>query len=976
MVPQSSDDGHRLDASRGRSPAALRPVVPDSELAAGLDPGPDADSTMPPMAASGAGDGATLVPGTGQVDRGGGVVRIMANWCRSCGVNSRLEDATCASCGCDLSRPSGGPERVGYAVKLSRKLITRICVSLDESETGVLLLVKGDETTTVDAAEFDRFERIAIDGTLMKSAPGRLVRSSMAAERGELKAKWDSAIVRRRAIDLCSTSLAIRRAAALDWLVLGAPDLVSELELTASELNWYRAWQAMHAADVDAALGYLERLPADGYPARVALLAGSLASIHATPERASRAAALVKTFRRHDLRALALDAVLTSPDAEGRVALASDLCGEIASRDKAAGDALARLLESVRERAPLDRGYVHRAPNTFALQLYERGRSGESVAGEGAARSRLPLPMLDDLIDHGAINEATLPDFSVPYDAAYLRARLHPVSVSDEQMLALGHTSEYARRLYMRGDREGLQALAEKAPARAAHFMALLDVWTGTSPPGELLSSQTSELLGQVFDYLRRVDDDPAQDPPPAVLDDPTTWRLLLPGALQGRIRLTTACRSRAPQLALWLDIVGVERLALAQDWEALQARGSQLLPRVEDYRLRRELLSMVAYADMQTGDFEKAFSRIRDAIGVSPTESILVNAGIIASKVGFHEAADFLTRLFYESPDPQIGVLALLRAIDLWKMDPDSLTLPQRMIEAIRAALARPVSDEQMLGLLEIALMADRQWLAAGPTAVTSSPEQIAYMHFHVVSARVLMPGFNETEADITRLLVTLRRDMPQSQWVADRIREHIKKLDVTMTESEFGDAAGAAECVDVLIQAGLLTVAQALTLAPAAASHLIISQARHGTWVDEGVEWRLMFAPVDNFLQNRANFESGQLEKVEGEIRQALVATGVILTSLLEAEAESFKESWHEVLRLEAQMRAAGQGAQARWQVRKAQRELCDALASSVGRLSRYAERLARLPLLGRDLQRYQEIVACINTWSAELGRLRRTI
>jgi hypothetical protein len=258
----------------------------------------------------------------------------------------------------------------------------------------------------------------------------------------------------------------------------------------------------------------------------------------------------------------------------------------------------------------------------------------------------------------------------------------------------------------------------------------------------------------------------------------------------------------------------------------------------------------------------------------------------------------------------------------------------------------------------------------------VTSSPEQIAYMHFHVVSARVLMPGFNETYASVTQLLVGLRRDMPQSAWVADKVKEHIKELDITMTEASFGEAAGAAECVDVLMQAGLLTMAEALTLGPAAASHLIINIAHQGTWADSGVEWRLMFAPVDSFLQNRASFTSGQLERVEGEIRQALRATGKTLQALVEAEWEEFGDSWNQILRVEGQMRSAGQGAQARWQAKKAQRELCQEMKGSVTRLGQYGERLARLPLLGSDLEAYQEIIACVNGLSAELGRLSRTI
>lgn len=67
-------------------------------------------------------------------------------------------------------------------------------------------------------------------------------------------------------------SIGARRAAARDALALGTPQVIGGLDLPMLEAYWYQAWAAAAAADTPGLLGWLERLPPAGYPARAGLL--------------------------------------------------------------------------------------------------------------------------------------------------------------------------------------------------------------------------------------------------------------------------------------------------------------------------------------------------------------------------------------------------------------------------------------------------------------------------------------------------------------------------------------------------------------------------------------------------------------------------------------------------------------------------------------------------------------------------------
>jgi hypothetical protein len=100
------------------------------------------------------------------------------------------------------------------------------------------------------------------------------------------------------------------RASARDTLALGTPQVIGGLDLPMLEAYWYQAWAA--AADTPGLLGWLERLPPDGYPARAGLLMAPEADLIRDRALGTRAAAQLAPFTAADPDVRALHVVLAT----------------------------------------------------------------------------------------------------------------------------------------------------------------------------------------------------------------------------------------------------------------------------------------------------------------------------------------------------------------------------------------------------------------------------------------------------------------------------------------------------------------------------------------------------------------------------------------------------------------------------------------------------------------------------------------
>jgi hypothetical protein len=187
---------------------------------------------------------------------------------------------------------------------------------------------------------------IEVPGPAVTSAAGRLWKALAAQSAGNLAAGglaagWHPEVAASVARRLATASTGARRAAARDALVLGRPQLIGGLDLPVLEACWYRAWAAAAAADTPGLLGWLERLPPAGYPARVGLLLARATDLVSDLALGARAAAQLAPFTAADPDARALAAVLTTGSADilavlGECLGAGRLAAEVA--DQAAGE--------------------------------------------------------------------------------------------------------------------------------------------------------------------------------------------------------------------------------------------------------------------------------------------------------------------------------------------------------------------------------------------------------------------------------------------------------------------------------------------------------------------------------------------------------------------------------------------------------------------------------------------------------------
>jgi hypothetical protein len=184
----------------------------------------------------------------------------------------------------------------------------------------VHLLVQGRNAVEMPFGAFDA-AMVDVPGPAATSAAGRLWKALAAQLAGSLAvggltARWHPETAASVAYRLATASIGARRAAARDALALGTPQLIGGLDLPMLEACWYQAWAATAAADTPGLLGWLERLPPGGYPARVGLLVARAIDLTSDLELGARAAAQLSPFTAADPDARALHTVLTGQPAD------------------------------------------------------------------------------------------------------------------------------------------------------------------------------------------------------------------------------------------------------------------------------------------------------------------------------------------------------------------------------------------------------------------------------------------------------------------------------------------------------------------------------------------------------------------------------------------------------------------------------------------------------------------------------------
>lgn len=887
-------------------------------------------------------------------------------WCRACGANAERDDSWCGQCGVPLESPDAGAARIGQVISVRGKMMQRRnVIALREADGIVSVLVKGDETVDLAAAEFDAARPVQVPGPQVGGATGRLWRARAACQSGALDAKWSVEIIKDAALLHATATTGTRRAAAFDGLALGAYDLLPELGLSSSEIAWYQAWAAARAGDTAAMLSWLERLPPQGYHAQVTLMLTRAADLLADASLGARAAARLEPTAAVDLDARALHAALAAPGTADVIAPLAAYGAAIEGSDGRLAAWAKAITTAARPGVP----FPDALPVAAALDCYLRFKDGAECTAKVDVLRWLPPPLLDGMIDQGVVpRELALEPGWPARSRAYVASRLAPGECSLDDLTAAGFTGELARRHYLSGDTAALDALPSGDEA-VQHYRALA-AWRsgGGRPSVDGLRPDARLVLGEVAAARAAVqagEDVTLTEP---VAADPTCWSLLGQSALQGALRLPGPLAQRYPRFSEWLALCGIQRLLFQSRWEDALEAGRALASRTDAEVTSDEALNMTAFAQLQLGQPASALQTLDDALAGKHTTGLLINASIVAADQGSEAALPYLVKITSDEKDQAVLAGAVKRAVELWLQDESSPPYPDQLRTLVRAALARPQSDELHKSLVDVASGQDRDWLAGPSTVHSANPTQAAWARYQRAWARRKLDGSQEGLSDVAQVLADLVKSPSSPPWAADELRKFVSDLDKAV-HVEFGEtnAVLLTPTIHVLLQADVLELTFRIVLAIQAATHHACALSKDGRAIVPSYE-QLLFNTVQLYRQRQAELPEEDKEYVAKEVAKSVLLVSAVTADALTKEKDAIADRYNALVQ---QQRYAQDYQMTR--ILMAKRQIVnDEYKPLRDRLSRYHVLLGHVPLdeTGRSLRK--DIGDQLAEWGREINGL----
>lgn len=888
----------------------------------------------------------------------------IAAWCRACGADDGGGPAVCVHCGLPLDLPAPGQARAGLVVEVKGRLGSRNGIVLREAAGTLEILTKGDSPVSMTLEQFDAAAGVSVPGPEVIGAAGRLWRAMGAQASGAVRAKWRPEVVAAAALAHATASTGSRRAAAIDALALGFADAVPRLGLAEPETCWYLALAAARAGKAADVIGFLERLPAGGYAGRVAMLLRCASELLADAALAARAAALLEPFTAADLDARALRAALAVPGT-------ADVIEPLVAFAVAAENGDGPLAEGASSIARLElpgTAFPAAVPTARALAAYLAGRSGAAIDAGADVLGRLPVVLIDELIDLRAVAAelARQPGWAAA-SGAYIRCRLDPGGAAASDLLEAGFTAELARRRYLAADSDGLRELPGDDPD-VRHYGALA-AWaaSGREPEPEALRPAARQLLNQVSALLAAVKSGGDATVPGALASDPTCWPLLWDAALQGALRLPDPLAESYPRFADWLDLVGLQRHVFGSRWTEVAALGQALAARTAIEATSDEALNMVAFADFQLGGADKALGLLDTALGGRYTTGLLVNASVVAAAKGSVAGLPYLAQIARTERDPAVRSGAVQRAIELWAQDAASPEYPQTLRELVREALAVPQADEFHHTLLTVADSRDPDWLAASAGVRADGADQQADLRYRQTWARARTAGYPETLESVARVLTGLAAAKPPPRWAAAELARFIESINEAI-HTTFGEAVHLGPVIEVLLAAEVLDPRRQLVLAAQAGAHEAVARADSGGSIRPEIEQRLIFDTVRRYLERRPQMSEAEREYVGEELSRCVAMAANAMGKAAEREIDTRMKRWNELVRREQYE------PQNRNVILRLQRDVLDEMEAFATRVRAYLNSMRDLPLSEAGQSVQSGLSAVLSQWSAEIGRLRR--
>jgi len=848
---------------------------------------------------------------------------------------------------------------------------------LADAGASLVVLVPGDAPVEMASATVDGYKKVDFERPALRGGAGRLWAAQLAKNNGHLRAKWADQPVEEAAWALATADIGSRRAAALDALTLGRDDLADALGLSASELAWLRAYMAACTRDTATLLDALERLPENGYSARVSFLIARAADLTGDPRLGKRAADQVRPFAEWVLDAKAL---LTVLDPDG-ITRARDLVQGYATRVAAAAPDTGVALTTApatwisEAQAPPEPPGPDSPQTVRALATYLAGRDGVNADGASALLGAVPLVLIDELVDAGTLTAASAEQSAWPAEhAAYLRCRLDPVNAQASDIAGAEFVAEQARRCYLAEDAAALASLPDTADVR--HFRALA-AWrragTVSATEREHLRLPVLAVLTEVEELRESLKQGRLDTPRglETLAADPTLWPLFAAEARSGALTLPHGDRERFPHFADWLDLHRIVNLVHTHRWREAAKGGDILAGRASSGRVRAEAGSLAAFAEAQQGDSSSALRRLDQAIATHRSDGLLVNAVVVARDRGSLAALPYLARLAGEDADPALREEAVKAATGQWLADNTTQDYPPALADMVHAALGRPRGDDELRTLLMMSATFDAAWMAKARKIATNSPGQRVMADFYQTNARVTTPGYDTSLADLAKVLGGLLTATPVPAWAEDESRLFTNMLNEGV-HCDFGDAVHLVPPINELLKAGVLNPVQRLILAAQAGGHLAAHFGKEGDTISPAVEKTLFFDPCTAYRAGEPKDASEELrEDVGRELARCLLIGAAALIDETQAAFDVASDRWDQLVRVRSITARAGQPP-----FQQMQRELLNDLGARITRLRAYEKHVADLPKEDRMEDLSRQLTKAIAGWASEIVRLRRFI
>jgi hypothetical protein len=650
-----------------------------------------------------------------------------ASFCWSCGVPDPGGDP-CTECGAPaLPKELSGSELIGSSASVRQKLRNRSGIVVAETPASALLALTD---ATVTEAPRGKLTGITSASNGHRSSAWTLVQASRAIQPHD-RGKFDD-LITSFVLTLVDRSVDEARGFALDALDADCPGWLDKIHLTTSERDFLYASYHADRGNTAVALERLLRLPHDRYPTKDVVFLRCLGAIQADVTARDGIREQLESFPDRPV-ARALLAQLGGddlPDGVWLQAAGTVLRTSVLNDDAGFPRALAaRFLDAVREGTPPPEDSWELGSEAKVLGLAQAVRSHTSPPEVTLTELAMaPEPLLDDAIELGALN--VLPNERQHPLSTYVLARTDPDHLVYDDLVDLHYETELARRAFLHGDRQTLDALPSSPTTEQLRALERLKV--GDVPAAlEHLASFDGQKRSKVESIARSLEKGTLEDASNEVLTDGTTWPVLahlLPEDTSALNALSVE-RPTLRGIAAWRTLSGAVARLWEWDWEGAAVEAKRCLLVARDEHTRDEALNLIACAEWQQGDDTDAIAALSSALEGTFTEGLQVNIGVVAAALEPRLAGGHLGKLAALAPTLSMRVAAASRALDLWYADPDPWdteegehALPEELRDALRLLVKSDVGEAAFVRFVGTMSRWDEEWLASAES-LSGSP-------------------------------------------------------------------------------------------------------------------------------------------------------------------------------------------------------------------------------------------------------------